>query len=399
VTDFPAEPPNSSAAETSYGFPVVRRGYDRAPVDRFAHAAHAEITELRLRYETLASHYQQQQERLEAQPQSADFSGLGGRAQEILRIAEEQARDLTSRSSTDADRLREQTEHDVGVLRDRAAAELQELRSTETARLDALGHRTEREAAVLLSSARSESAQVLGATRLEAEAVRAEAEHHARSVVEGAQLQAAAVLAEAEQAALALRQQAADHREQVLRDLQGEAEDLRARIGQTMADSSRLHRESAEHLAAEADQAARSRATALAEVEQIRSAALAEAEEVLGRARQQAATLEERSRQELVWRRRQLRQEQDLLTRRKQAMLSQLASLSALAVETAESMPEVPELGLDDLDPALDEGATGDGAAAAEDGSPAAVPDEQPVEPDVDRQHGALTPSSGAQGS
>ncbi len=43
-----------------------------------------------------------------------------------------------------------------------------------------------------------------------------------------------------------------------------------------------------------------------------------------------------------------MRHEQDLLTRRKQAMLSQLTSLSALAVETAESLPEVPELDLDD---------------------------------------------------
>ena len=377
---------------TEYGFPVVRRGYDRAAVDEFARSAHTEITELRRSYETLAAHYAQLQA-APAETPTADYSGLGGRAQEILRIAEEQARDLTSRSSTDADRLREQTEHDVRVLRDRAAAELQELRSTETARLDALGHRTEREAAVLLSSARSESAQVLGATRLEAEAVRAEAEHHARSVVEGAQLQAAAVFAEAEQAALALRQQAADHREQVLRELQNEAADLRARIGQTMADSSRLHRESAEHLSAEADEAARSRATALAEVEQIRLAALAEAEEVLGRARQQAATLEERSRQEFVWRRRQLRQEQDLLTRRKQAMLSQLASLSALAVETAESMPEVPELDLGDPDPDLDEGATGDGAEAAEDGPPAVTTDEEAVEPDVDQQPDALPAS------
>ena len=44
-----------------------------------------------------------------------------------------------------------------------------------------------------------------------------------------------------------------------------------------------------------------------------------------------------------------MRHEQDLLNRRKQAMLSQLTSLSALAAETAENLPEVPELDLSDL--------------------------------------------------
>lgn len=37
-----------------------------------------------------------------------------------------------------------------------------------------------------------------------------------------------------------------------------------------------------------------------------------------------------------------MRDEQELLTRRKHAMLNQLASVSALAVETAENLPDVP---------------------------------------------------------
>ena len=45
-----------------------------------------------------------------------------------------------------------------------------------------------------------------------------------------------------------------------------------------------------------------------------------------------------------------MRREQELLDRRKQAMLSQLTSLSALAAETAQSLPEVPALELSDLD-------------------------------------------------
>ena len=84
-------------------------------------------------------------------------------------------------------------------------------------------------------------------------------------------------------------------------------------------------------------------------------AATAEAEQIVVRAQELAATIDERARQEFAWRRRQMRHEQDLLTRRKQAMLSQLTSLSALAVETAENLPEVPELQLSDLSDLTDE--------------------------------------------
>jgi hypothetical protein len=39
-----------------------------------------------------------------------------------------------------------------------------------------------------------------------------------------------------------------------------------------------------------------------------------------------------------------MRDEQDLLNRRKHAMLNQLTSLSALAAETAENLPDVPDV-------------------------------------------------------
>jgi hypothetical protein len=89
-----------------------------------------------------------------------------------------------------------------------------------------------------------------------------------------------------------------------------------------------------------------------------------EAERIIDRARRQAAIIDDRARQELALRRRQMRDEQELLTRRKHAMLNQLASVSALAVETAENLPEVPEV----YDTAFSEGDanSGHGSHAAE---------------------------------
>ena len=74
-----------------------------------------------------------------------------------------------------------------------------------------------------------------------------------------------------------------------------------------------------------------------------------EAGQIVGRARQQAALIDERARQEFAWRRRQMRHEQELLDRRKVAMLSQLSSLSALAVASAENFPDLPELSFEDV--------------------------------------------------
>ena len=68
-----------------------------------------------------------------------------------------------------------------------------------------------------------------------------------------------------------------------------------------------------------------------------------------------------------------MRSEQELLGRRKQAMLSQLTSLSALAAETAEKLPEVPDLDLSDLPDLENEMLVAD-APAAEAGA-AAEPD------------------------
>jgi hypothetical protein len=77
---------------------------------------------------------------------------------------------------------------------------------------------------------------------------------------------------------------------------------------------------------------------------------VAEADQLVAQAQHQAATIDERARQEFAWRKRQMRSEYELLGRRKQEMLSQLASLSALALETAEKLPEVPELDFTDLE-------------------------------------------------
>jgi hypothetical protein len=148
-----------------------------------------------------------------------------------------------------------------------------------------------------------------------------------------------------------------------------------------LADAERAQRDATARLEQQTEEASRLRTAALLEVERVQRDSLAEAEAVLDRARRQAATVDERARQELAWRRRQLRRDEELLTRRKQSALRQLASLSALAAETAAGMPEVPSLELDDLMADLGRGEAADPAEpgdALPDGSGVNAQDDAP---------------------
>ena len=60
-------------------------------------------------------------------------------------------------------------------------------------------------------------------------------------------------------------------------------------------------------------------------------------------AKKQATAISERTQQEFTWRKQQLRRETELLHQRKQAVLSQLASLSALAEQTANAFPDLDD--------------------------------------------------------
>ena len=81
----------------------------------------------------------------------------------------------------------------------------------------------------------------------------------------------------------------------------------------------------------------------MAEAEQTKLAAVQEAEARVDTAKKQAAAISERTQQEFAWRKQQLRRETELLHQRKQAVLSQLASLSALAEQTASAFPDLDD--------------------------------------------------------
>jgi hypothetical protein len=327
-------------------FPLSRRGYDREAVDHFVRATHAQIAQLLQQYDSLTAYNHELRQALDdahARANRADFSGLGGRVQEILRIAEEQAVDITQSAIQEADRLSAQRQAEIDELRQSAYAELAEMRDAQRAELDALRDQLERDAVQLTARVTAEAEQLLISARLQAEAVRTEAEEAATGMRKAASFEAGERLAAAERDTAALRQEVADQREHVMAELKQAQESANQAIQEMLAKATELRRSAGEHLTSETEEAAKLRNEALAEAERIKVGASGDAEKIIDRARHQAAIIDDRARQELALRRRQMRDEQELLTRRKHAMLNQLASVSALAVETAENMPDVPE--------------------------------------------------------
>ena len=102
-------------------FPTVRRGYQREVVDRYARKIQADLDQLKRRCEVLRTENTElraAREETVTMSGPADFTGLGHRAQEILRMAEEQARDVTRRAAREADQLAEETQAELDRRRE-----------------------------------------------------------------------------------------------------------------------------------------------------------------------------------------------------------------------------------------------------------------------------------------
>jgi hypothetical protein len=152
------------------------------------------------------------------------------------------------------------------------------------------------------------------------------------------------LLAAAERDSAAVRQAVADQRGRVLAELKQAQASANQAMQAMLSEATDLLRAAGERLTQETENAARVRSEMFAAAERIKVDAGSDAEQIIDQARHQAAAIDDRARQELAMRRRQMRDEQDLLNRRKHAMLNQLTSLSALAVETAENLPDVPDV-------------------------------------------------------
>src|ERR1700742_108312 len=154
-----------------YGFELVRRGYDRAQVDERISklvsdrdSALARITALEKRIEEL--HLETQNAQAQVTDAEPSYAGLGARVEKILRLAEEEAKDLREEARRAADQHRELAEQAAAQVRADAEAYAKESR----AKAEAEGLRLNEKAKDEANQTRAEAAKDAAAKRAEAEA-------------------------------------------------------------------------------------------------------------------------------------------------------------------------------------------------------------------------------------
>jgi len=108
-----------------YGFELVRRGYDRAQVDERISklvsdrdSALARITALEKRIEEL--HLETQNAQAQVSDAEPSYAGLGARVEKILRLAEEEAKDLREEARRASEQHRELAESAAQQVRNDA---------------------------------------------------------------------------------------------------------------------------------------------------------------------------------------------------------------------------------------------------------------------------------------
>ncbi len=344
----------NETASAAGNFPGALRGYDRSSVDEYVHTIERQLVETRRQrrdlaneVETLKAKVTELHKALSIAEEDPDFAEVGARAADILRVAEEQAKEIVDKAELTADRARESGRREEVAARRVGEKDAADLRMAGMAEIAELRRQLEQQTTEQVEHAKAEAASLLAAGQREAEAFRRQAEHATSSTQQTAQLEIAALRQSAEKDAAQIRQQIAAEREVATEELRTTHSEAVAATSALLAEATQHHEQSRVQLAEDVAAATKIRTDALAEAERTKVRAARETEQQIANARAQAASIQERSAQQFAWHKEQLRRETDLLGQRKAAILAQLASLSELAQQSAAGFPntELPDLG------------------------------------------------------
>jgi cell division septum initiation protein DivIVA len=333
-------------------FPMSLRGYDRTAVDDYVRTLESRVVQSRdqrnesqQRVSELQRRLKDAEKELENRPTGdVDYSSLGARAGTILRMAEEQSREMLDNANSDANSLREAGRRDADQLRAQANTDGNQIRAAGREEIEELRTRTQQESQAEVERAKSEASSIVAAAQREAEALRREAQQQAESTTQSGYLEGEELKRAAESEAAEIRRKIAEDRSAGTAELKRIHEESVTATNKLLSDATAHHQQASEQLATDVEAAARARTEAESEAERVRLAAKDEAEKLVTEAHQQAERINQRTQEEFTWRREQLRRETDNLLQRKQAVLNQLQSLSALASQSASDVPDLQPL-------------------------------------------------------
>lgn len=291
-------------ATAAGNFPPSRRGYDRTAVDDYVRTLEGSVASLRSYALGLEQQVAELQETMqEGSDSPPEPPSVAAASIELQREAEDRAADIVQQAQREAAQIHATARHAIDAV-------------------EADGSAPGREP----ESFHADAGALLDAARGEAEAIRQAVRHEAEALRRAAELDADRLLRSAEREIAEARSQIAAEREQGTVALRASHDEAVERTSELMAQANQLYDESAARLEEN-----------IAKAAQIRAEAEAYAEEAKLKAEAEHQALGD-----------DVRRESELLNRRRQALVTQLASLTALAKDTARDLPDLPLLELDD---------------------------------------------------
>jgi cell division septum initiation protein DivIVA len=168
--------PLDALLDTGPGFPTALRGYDRLEVDNYVAWAEGELRAARRETEDLLTRYGRCSAELEISrrllarsPQGQDLTAVSERIGTMLRLAADEAAELTAAGAAEADTILAEARLDADA-RLRKAQQIKQLALADSDRLREDAERVRAEAAAELQRAREQAAAELERARSEAAA-------------------------------------------------------------------------------------------------------------------------------------------------------------------------------------------------------------------------------------
>ncbi|MBA2457255.1 MAG: hypothetical protein H0V48_12085 [Nocardioidaceae bacterium] len=362
----PAEPVTAYA-----GFPIVRRGgYDKTAVDDYVRSSEATTQQLREQVAAAAAQLETLSARVD-EVENPTYSGLGGRAAELLTIAERQADEVISRARAQAEELRRQSSADAEAITARAAKEAEDIRVVQLQQIDAERQRVIGGAEQERMLAAAEAKDMVAAARREADQVRLAAHQESNDQRVSGKRESERIRASVERELSEARRQLAVEKERLAKEA---ADYHAAATGETkrlVVEAEQRANAAEERAATAMTQANKHREESRVESERLLSHSRREAEQIVAGAKKQAGQVAAQARADAERQTQNTRAQLDHLQRRRDGIVTQLAQLSEVVssfsgAETAAKPRSAPPTAAPQGPPAGSHSAATVGAPAAE---------------------------------
>jgi cell division septum initiation protein DivIVA len=342
----PGPQPSGSSGLSAPSFALERRGYDRAAVDAFVAQAASAYQRVMAEANEAAGRIAALEHDLEALHDELDehdhptYGGLGKHAAAMLRLAEEQATQVTQAANEAAKEMRSRANREATTVVAQAQQEVDQLRATRQAEIERHHAKMRSEAEEFKAAATTDAKEIVAAARREAEQIRLAAEQETATARTAAIREAEQLRASADREAQEARRALALERERLAKEAAAYHSSATDRTQRLVADSE-ARAKAAERRAAEAlELSTTHREQATIEVDKILAAARRDAEQLIATARAQAAQITAKATHESDETHALAEKRIDLLRRRRDGILSQLAQLRDLVGSFATDDPD-----------------------------------------------------------